>query len=764
MPAVGEQLAEGLRCQQAGQLECAEAVYREILRRDPAHADALHLLGLVSHQQGSHTAAKNSILQAIGHDGTQAAYHNNLGTVYQSLGDYVKAVASYRQSLQLDPRQANAHNNLGNALLALKRSEEAVQHFHCALELNPTYSLAAYNLGLAEQQRGNWSAAEAAYRRTLSNDQNHAQAHNNLAHVLMLQGRLSAAIEEFCSAVYAAPNYLEAWINLALAYQQDREFTAAEAAFRRALSIEGRNVTACCGLGIVLCELGDALQGLEYLERAVRLAPHDGQAQLQLGNFYLEQRRFAEAGECFERAITAEQTLLDAHNNLGIVCKERGMLEEAVGHFRRALEIDPRYSTARSNLLQALNYLPGVEPTALYEEHLRFGQVHERPIRIDIPYPHDRRPDRRLKIGYVSPDFRQHSVAYFLEPILREHDRTKFEILCYAEVARSDQVTGEFQSLANGWRNTVGLSDRELAKIVREDQVDILVDLAGHTSGHRLHVFAEKPAPVQVSYLGYGSTTGLRSIDYRLTDDVADPRCETSDYTEELIRLSDGFCCYQPPAVAPPVAPPPVTARGYVTFGSFNHLSKMSPPVIEVYAQILRNLPQARLVLKNRAFHDPTNQQKFLGLFAAHGVSADRLELRGLTPTLIEHLEWYNQIDVALDTFPYTGATTSCEALWMGVPVVTLRGQSFVGRISSSLLTQVQLTELIAENTNDYQGIAQQLALDPVRLRSLRNTMRERIAMSPLGEASRFTRNLEQAYRTMWRRWCCDADQKIGKV
>lgn len=724
MPAVRAQLENGLRCHQAGQLECAADIYRGILRLDPQHGDALHLLGLVAQQQGRHAEAE----------------------------------ISYRKSLEIAPRQAVAHNNLGNNLIAQKRIDEAITHFRHALELNPAYALAHFNLGNALKQREDWDAAEIAYRRALDFNHHHAAAHNNLAHVLMLQNRRPEAVTAFCRAIAIEPNYVAAHINLARAYQQDRDFDSAATTFRRALELQSDNVTATIGLGVIHWEQGNMRESLALLEKAVELGPHDSEAHLQLGNVHLAQRRFYEATDCFENAVTAKPTSVDAHNNLGVTCKERGLLSEAVAHFRRALEINPDCVNARSNLLSSLSYDPDTDCESLFEEHRRFGIIHEQSRPPAGMVHHDRGLDRRLKIGYVSPDFRNHSVAFFLEPILRNHDRGAVETTCYAQVEQPDRRTVVFQSLADHWRNTVGMSATQLADAIRADRIDILVDLAGHTSGNRITVFAKNPAPIQVSYLGYGATTGLRAMDYRLTDAMADPVGTERYYTEQLIRLPGGFCCYQPPENAPPVAPAPVIKNGYVTFGSFNHLSKLSSEVIEAYSWILRKTPHSRLLLKNRAFHEPETCDRYQRKFAALGIEEERLELLGLTGAAVDHLKMYGRVDIALDTFPYTGATTTCEALWMGVPVVTLLGQSFVGRISASLLTQIGLTELITPSREAYLKTACLLANNPEVLVSLRGNLRSMMRESSLGDARGLTHHIESAYRSMWHRWCCEQD------
>jgi predicted O-linked N-acetylglucosamine transferase (SPINDLY family) len=358
-------------------------------------------------------------------------------------------------------------------------------------------------------------------------------------------------------------------------------------------------------------------------------------------------------------------------------------------------------------------------------------------------------------VGYVSIDFRRHSVAYFLEPILAAHNRESFEVFCYADVPVPDDATERLRRHANHWREIGGRSDAEIAELVRNDGIDILVDLVGHTASRLLRVFARKPAPIQISYLGYPGTTGLSSIDYRLTDALTDPVGITErHHTEKLVRLEDSAWCYRPPAEAPPIAQPPFATRGVVTFGSFNMLPKISPQMIELWAKILAATAGSRMVVKTRSFSDEPSRQRVAALFRRAGVDPSRLDLRSRTEAQVGHLADYGNIDIELDTFPYNGTTIICESLWMGVPVVTLAGQTHVSRVGLSLLSNVGLQDLAAKTPDDYVRIATGLAGDPKRLMELRATMRQRMLQSPLLNEARFTRGVESVYRMMWQAWC----------
>ena len=359
-------------------------------------------------------------------------------------------------------------------------------------------------------------------------------------------------------------------------------------------------------------------------------------------------------------------------------------------------------------------------------------------------------------------------MAFFLEPILSTHDRVEFESVCYSDVKQPDAVTGRLRALAGEWRDIRGRSDDQVAELVRRDRIDILVDLAGHTAGNRLLVFARKPAPVQVTYLGYPNTTGLTSIDYRITDECADPTGAADRlHTEKLVRLKNGFLCYLPPEESPEVSPTPVLRNGTVTFGSFNQLPKLSNEVVRIWAATLSRVPGSRLLLKAHGFSNEETRSRFRERFAEHGITPDRLELRCDVPSTRSHLELYGEVDVALDPFPYNGTTTTCEALWMGVPVIAWAGPTHRARVGVSLLTGLGLAEWIAESRERYVELAVELAGDPARLDRIRHGLRDRMRQAPLMDGAGFTRGLEQAYREMWRSWvrgCGDWEARDREV
>lgn len=509
--------------------------------------------------------------------------------------------------------------------------------------------------------------------------------------------------------------------------------------------------------------LGDALLHVDRLEEAVvslrkvtRLDPPNAEAHARLGRVLQSLDHLTESESCYRSALRLQPHWAVMHTGLGSVLCAQGRIEESVASHQRAVELTPHDAWTHSNLLLTMQYLPEAQPADMFAAHRRWAALHDKGP-IPSAWRNVRDPGRRLKVGYISADFRMHSVPFFFEPLLAHHDDNMFESTCYAAIMHPDTVTARLQNLADRWKSIMGLTGAQVAEMIRTDGIDILVDLAGHTGNNALKVFSYKPASVQVTWLGYPDTTGLSTIDYRLTDALCDPPGNEAFHTETLVRLPGCFLCYQPLTDAPEVAPLPAVGKGYVTFGSFNHLPKMNAKVIALWAKLLAAVPQARLLIKNKSLTDAATAERYYGSFAVHGIGRERVELTGFTATQAEHMELYRRVDIALDTFPYSGATTTCEALWMGVPVVTLAGVRHSGRVGVSLLNAVGLNDWIAGTPEHYVAIAVQMAADIPRLADLRAGLRQRMAASPLCDGKAFTRKVEAAYRQMWLAWCSGA-------
>jgi protein O-GlcNAc transferase len=608
---------------------------------------------------------------------------------------------------------------------------------------------------LAEVYNGIGQPEDAAdcYRRALALRPDDAAVYCNLGATLLALGRLDEAAASFEEALRRRPDLVEAASNLGLVLLNLGKAPEAVQRLRLALQLRPDLAEVHNNLGMALLNLGNVEQAVHHVREAVRLRPDLAEAHNNLGLALATAEDVDEALACYEQAVRSNPRHVGALTNLGNACKDQGRLAEAVACYRKALEVRPDDARLHSNLLLAQNYQSGTDPLEIRREAHGYAERHAAPLTATAA-PHPVRPlaGRHLRVGYVSADFREHPVANFLEPILASHDHQRFEILCYADVARPDAVTQRLQGYADRWRSLSGLSDEQTAKTIRGDEVDILVDLSGHTGGNRLLVFARKPAPVQASYLGYLGTTGLPAIDYYLTDARADPPGLTeAHYQEQLVRLPGCGFCYLP-GRAPEVSPePPARQAGVVTFGSLNTLAKLSEEVLVLWARVLAAVPGSQLLLRTGAGR--WAEEWVRATLAHRGIAPERVLLAGQMASRLEYLELYHAVDVGLDPFPYNGVTTTCDALWMGVPVVTLAGRTSVSRQGVRFLGSVGLDELIARTPEGYVRLAADVAGDLPRLSALHAGLRERMMRSPLTDAARFTSNLEAAYRGMWDRW-----------
>jgi predicted O-linked N-acetylglucosamine transferase (SPINDLY family) len=542
----------------------------------------------------------------------------------------------------------------------------------------------------------------------------------------------------------------------AVEHHRTGKLAQAEAVYRQVLELQPDFPDALNNLGAALQLSGRVDEAIAAYRQALTHQPDSPDFHYNLGMALRRKDQTEEAIDAFSQAIAHRPDWPDACLNLGYLLQADGRVAEAIAVYRQGLRFAPHRHEIRSNLLCALLLDPNQDPQTVFREHQQWNEHHAAPLQGDIrAHPNDRSSDRCLKVGYVSADFREHSVAYFIEGLLEKHDPAQVETFCYADLpALPDEFTARLRQRAHHWRDITGMADQRLAQTIREDQIDLLIDLAGHTARNRLLVFARKPAPVQVSYLGYPATTGLDGIDYYLTDAWADSAEMTQPYfTEKLMRLPGAMAPYRPPPDAPDVSPPPALAGGQITFANFNALRKLSDPVIIAWSAILNQVPSSRLLTCASGAEQPAVMERIRAAFVRHGIDPRRLEFRGLQP-VSKYLESHNQVDILLDPFPVNGHTITCHALWMGVPAICLAGQTHAGRLGVTLLHSVGLTELLARDVDQYIRLAAQLASDLPRLSQLRAGMRQRLRTSALMDAVQVTRDVEQAYRMMWRKWC----------
>jgi protein O-GlcNAc transferase len=514
--------------------------------------------------------------------------------------------------------------------------------------------------------------------------------------------------------------------------------------------------------------LGNALKALGRLDeaaasyrKAIATKPNNAEAYNNLGNLLEDMNKLSDAITCYQKTLILIPDHVDALNNLGSVFRNQGKFEQAVDCYKKALELKPDYSEVYSNLLFTLQYDPSQDMASLLEAHRNWGRLSGASGARKVSHTNNRAPERKLRVGYVSADFGRHPVGYFLLPVLASHNRSRFEVFCYSDRCIEDDLTCRLRDASDSWRTVFGISHSALDEMIRADGIDILVDLAGHTGHNRLLTFARKPAPVQVTWAGYVGTTGLSAIDYIISDWRETPEGADQWYVEKIERLPDGYVCYDPPDYAPAVSSLPAKENGFVTFGSFNNLPKVNPGVIALWSKLLQQLPGSRLLMLTKQLGDTETRGRYRKMFAELGV-ADRVEFCGALPHR-DLLAKYGAVDIALDTFPYSGGLTTLESLWMGVPVVTLGGVRFASRHSVSHLTTAGVPELITEGAEEYLSVAISLAQDLKRLEDLRMGLRQRVAESPLCDGQRFTLNLEAAYRKMWGEWCAGyLDHKWG--
>jgi protein O-GlcNAc transferase len=563
-------------------------------------------------------------------------------------------------------------------------------------------------------------------------------------------GRLDQA-EALCRQLLERdPRDAEALNQAALIAARRKDYRQAIRYFRRAIRSNAANVGYHNNLGNALLALRQPDEAARHYRQVLQRAPDFVMARLNLGIALSELGRPEEAIGCFRQVVAAEPRLASAYRGLASVLSSQGRIEEAIEVNRRVLELDPDDADTLSGYLFFIARHGLLSPRERLEAHRQWELRHCAPGSVPVlSLTVDRDPARRLRIAYVSPDFRTHAVSHFIEPVLAAHDRSRVEVYCYAQVRFEDQVTQRLRSLADHWRSVLDLDDDQAAQAIRDDRVDILIDLAGHTGSHRLKVFARRPAPVQATYLGYFATTGLSAMDYWITDAVIHPQDTPELSSERIYRLDRCWVCYQPPAAAPPVKARPNRGAELI-FGSFNDLAKVSPEAIRLWSRILRALPGSRLLLKAKALTEPATRKRIQAGFAAYGIERQRLRLEGRVPSFRKHLALYGQVDIALDTVPVTGATTTADALWMGVPVVTLAGPCMAQRQSASLLTALGREEWIASSEEEYLEKALALARDPDLRAELRAGQRELMAHSTLCDGPGLARALEDAYRRMW--------------
>ena len=688
--------------------------------------------------------------RAIARNPHNAEAYTYLGYVFQVQGNPNEAVALYRKAVVFKPNLLTAHINLSTALMNLGQFDAAEESLRRVIALAPEHAAAWQCLGEIAAQRGDLDHAETLLRHALELQPSYVEAHLSLGSVLTSLGKFGEAVASFRRALEVKPDYVEAHFSLGDVFTSLGKFDEAVASFRRALEIKPDYVEAHINLGNALTGIGQLDDAVASYRRALKLKPDHAVAYISLGITLAGIGQLNDAVESYIHALEFKPDDVDAHIKLGNAFRDLGQLDDALASYRRALEIKPDYAEAHNKLLLVLNYTTSHAPSNYLEQARLFGRVVAGKVGTRFSAWQCAARPERLRVGLVSGDLRKHSVGFFLEGLLAHIDPARIELFAYPTHHGEDELTARIRPNFSSWKHVFDSNDEAAARLIHADGVHILFDLSGHTERNGLPVFAWKPAPVQVTWLGLPSTTGMAEIDYILGDLHAIPaECE-NHFSETVWRMPESYLCLTVPASPVKVVVLPALSAGYVTFGSFNNLTKMTDAVVAVWARVLKSVPNSRLSLKARQLNDLVICEKTLQRFASCGIAPDRLLLSGTFASADDHLAAYNKIDIALDTFPYPGVTTSVEALWMGVPVLSLRGDRFLSRTAESIAHNAGLSDWVAADEDDYVAKAVSFTSSLERLATLRAGLRQQVLASPLFDAPRFARNFEDALWGMW--------------
>lgn len=628
--------------------------------------------------------------------------------------------------------------------------EAARSSFSRVIELDPRCAQGYYMLSAIAVQDGDVESASGLVQRAIRMEPSNADFHFGLANIYVSQGKLAEAIREYQDATRLRPDLPEWRLELAATLIRADRLAEAIASYEGGLKAGPPDARAYFDLGDALLKRRLLNEAEQAFRQAAIMAPDSGGIQFYLAVVYREQHRPADAEAAARKAIAVAPDMPQGWFALGGALMRQAKPVEAVEHYREAISLMPEYEAAWDGLLFAMNYSDQWSPRELFDAHVKWGQRSPEVGSMPIPSSH-RVANHRIRIGYLSADFRQHPVSHFIEPVLRHHDGDRFEIFCYHSDAREDSITTRLTGWVKHWRSVGDASDDDLERMLREDDLDILVELSGHSDGHRLGVLARRVAPIQVTYLGYPNTTGLRAIDYRITDGHADPPGESDElHVERLVRLPTTFLCYSPPEEASGLPIAPFQRKGYVTFCSFNNFAKISPTCMALWVRVLSAVPNSKLLIKTFGLQEQGLRRTLLEQLERAGADSDRISIAVPKRSHRDHMETYGEADIALDTFPYNGTTTTLDALWMGVPVISLAGDRHASRVGLSILSTVGLTEFATQTPDQYVAAAVELAGDPDKLGLLHRSLRERLAGSPLTDGRRFTAALEEAYLEIW--------------
>lgn len=664
-------------------------------------------------------------------------------------GDVLEGLAVLKNAAKNNPNSAQIHFELGNTYRIYGDIQNAAESFDKAIKCKKDFFAAYFNLGSALNVLERFSEALCCLQKAVALKPDFADTYLLQGNILNLTGDYSAAIEVLEKGIRLKPGSADLYISLSQAFTGLKDFESSEKTLKKALSVVPDSATVFNSLGNLYMFKDDLKVAKDYYCSALKIKPDLADAHYRLGIIMRKWCMLDEADICFKNALRFNPGDSSILTDYGECCLSKGEFETATQVFQEILKRDPSDVAAADNLLLCLNYDPFCSNEHIFSMHrsLTRRSAFSEGNRVRIAVKQNLA--KLLRIGYLSSDFCKHPSATVLLPVFRHHNKEHFQVYAYSHTIHADEVTSSFKDLAYRWRNIETLDDRNVCELVRNDKIDILVDCTGHMSGNRLGVFALRSAPIQISAIGYPNTTGLQSMDYRISDDIADPPGEKSFFTEELLHLSSGFCCYEPLSELPEISSLPGNGSGEITFGSTHTLARLNQQVVRLWSDVLRAVPDSRLLIfRNTLCQSAIKRMQ--SWFVGFGVDADRITFQNMVPT-DGHLSVYTAIDITLDTFPWSGHVTACESLLMGVPVISLKGNRFAGRMVSSILSRVGLPELIAQTEADYINIASKLACSLKRLSEYRMTLRKQVLDSQLCDCKEFVVCLEESYRSLVR-------------
>lgn len=680
-------------------------------------------------------------------------------TEHYAAGRHAEAERAALDALAQQADGPDARHIAGLCAAFRKDFDAALQHLEAAVAARGDDPELAFNAARITEQAGRHQRAGELYHLAVRLAPEDGRYWHRFGRLLSNSGQRAAARPALDRAATLLPDDPAVQYSRAVCLNHLGENAAAKAGFERVLSLQPDHYGACINLGAACLQVGALEEAREALLKAIRLEPEKTEGYSNLGTVMMRLNRWEEAAGWYRKGLDKDPDAAGLLSNMAIVMSDQGRHREARAALERAIEADRSAAGPWDNFLFAMLYDSASTPEAVFRQHKAWGQgVEALPAPALPPFEVPPVADRRLRVGFLSPDFCHHPVGHFIAPVIERLNASGIDPVAFAQTGIPDAVTQRVREASAEWYPTNGLSDAQIAALARQKRIDIMVDLAGHTNGNRLRALALCAAPVQVSYLGYPATTGLSRIDWRLTDRLVDPPEITAVlHTEKLWHLPNGFLVYDPPREAPAVSGAPVVRNGHITFGSFNNLVKLSERTVSLWASILKAVPGSRLLLKSRPLGDPATAGRVAGYFGAKGIARERLDLRGRTDSFAEHLAMYGDIDIALDPVPYNGTTTSFEALWMGVPIVALAGPAHVSRVTASLLLRLGRRDLIARDDGDYVARAVRLAGDPQAISAMRQDIRGALERSPMTDVDGFAGDLAAALHAMWRKWCVAA-------